>query len=319
MSYTLYALLPTLAPQINDMYPVESTSQMLQGISHSLPGSSQLSTAGTPDSSMVLQEREESASVSGSVAASQTQDGQTSASWSSEFRNVEDSGVISVNDTDEVGLLSLGHLVEEVVVDPFQMSSVVSATISLPTDASISSGSSDISALESPQAPPPPLPSKKELWRDLKLQSIERAITSALLIPLLHILTTSQLATLARSRYLEDVKASLPTPPPSPIRRGYFHSYTIEGMGLSEFVDETTTILNPFTLLPKSISRFLPQSLSASASVPVEATEETKAEDERLYLTYSWWILHEGWKPIAEAVNHAVEQVFTWVICVDQC
>jgi peroxin-3 len=181
--------------------------------------------------------------------------------------------------------------------------SVVSTNISLP-DASVSSGSSDISALESPQIPPPPLPSKKELWRDLKVHSISRALSSAIIVPLLHILTTSQLATLARLRYLDDVKADLPPTPPSPIR-GLLHSYTIEGMGLSEFVDETTTLLNPVGLLPKAISRWLPQAVQ-----PAPPIVEDHTEDERLYLTYSWWILNEGWKPIAQAVNTAVERVF---------
>lgn len=43
LSFTLYALLPTLSPQLDSAYPVELTSQALQGLSN--PVSSQISTA----------------------------------------------------------------------------------------------------------------------------------------------------------------------------------------------------------------------------------------------------------------------------------
>lgn len=41
--------------------------------------------------------------------------------------------------------------------------------------------------------------------------------------------------------------------------------------------------------------------------------EETEVglgkEDERRYLTFSWWLLNEGWKGVAERVKSAVEEV----------
>lgn len=32
-------------------------------------------------------------------------------------------------------------------------------------------------------------------------------------------------------------------------------------------------------------------------------------DDERKYLTFSWWLLNEGWKSVGERVKQAVEEV----------
>lgn len=40
-----------------------------------------------------------------------------------------------------------------------------------------------------------------------------------------------------------------------------------------------------------------------------EAEEVEKAAAERMYLTYSWWILHEGWRVVASRVEAGVENV----------
>jgi peroxin-3 len=41
-----------------------------------------------------------------------------------------------------------------------------------------------------------------------------------------------------------------------------------------------------------------------------EQLEEERSEDERVYLSYSWWILHEGWRGVSQRVREAVEEVF---------
>lgn len=38
--------------------------------------------------------------------------------------------------------------------------------------------------------------------------------------------------------------------------------------------------------------------------------EWMSAELERRYLTFSWWLLHVGWKEVGERVRKAVEAVF---------
>jgi peroxin-3 len=101
-------------------------------------------------------------------------------------------------------------------------------------------------------------------------------------------------------------------------------------MGLTEFVDESTTLLpNPVSLLPIMVTRRLPvwlaprptdqgrndeQERLAEAEAKQAAEEEQEAEAERTYLTYSWWLLHEGWKGVGQRVQHNVERVFGgWV------
>lgn len=103
ISFTLYALLPTLSPQLTSAYPVEETSGLLQGISN--PSSSVASIGATPDTtpanSLLLQGEQEvsvreeepsSASPpgSGTSGISTSVSGPTSAvgeSWASEFQN----------------------------------------------------------------------------------------------------------------------------------------------------------------------------------------------------------------------------------------
>ena len=85
-------------------------------------------------------------------------------------------------------------------------------------------------------------------------------------------------------------------------------------MGLSEYAETTSSTPLQF------ISQLIP-GFSKSGPRPVEVEvfdqdeEEDKAEAERLYLTYSWWLLHEGWQEVADRVDAAVEQVFAkWVL-----
>lgn len=92
-------------------------------------------------------------------------------------------------------------------------------------------------------------------------------------------------------------------------------------MGLGDFVEShTPSYLNPTRYLPTTVSQYLPFVGSAS-DVDHEAEalalagrreeiEADRAEDEKVYLTYSWWILHEGWRGVAQRVEDAVEEVF---------
>jgi len=44
-----------------------------------------------------------------------------------------------------------------------------------------------------------------------------------------------------------------------------------------------------------------------------EVDEEISEQIEIKYLTLSWWILHVGWKDVAERVRRGVEEVFEGV------
>jgi hypothetical protein len=82
ISFTLYALLPTLHPQISAEYPVETISQALQGLS--APASSAAeSTDPTPDSSVVLQPPDPNAHGDAGTHGVQ---GGVEQSWTSDFK-----------------------------------------------------------------------------------------------------------------------------------------------------------------------------------------------------------------------------------------
>jgi hypothetical protein len=44
---------------------------------------------------------------------------------------------------------------------------------------------------------------------------------------------------------------------------------------------------------------------------PIEDIASDEVDDaEREFLSYSWWLLHQGWRGVGERVNRAVEEVF---------
>ena len=170
---------------------------------------------------------------------------------------------------------------------------------------------------------------------------MSRSLTTAYLLPLLYILTSSQLATLARIRYLEDVKrlhdqtasaaASASMDGPSapgdvePVKRSSWLGYfSVTSMGLSDFIEANApnVVRQPLSYLPEAVGRWIPsipfinpaqassEELTLSVVDKVQADMEAEnAEDERVYLSYSWWILHEGWTHVASRVESAVEEV----------
>jgi peroxin-3 len=110
-----------------------------------------------------------------------------------------------------------------------------------------------------------------------------------------------------------------------PPKGGIFSYFSTSSMGLSDYIDSTipSIIPNPLTLIPASLRSYIPFSSALSSSIPGDegisstalrdrsAVEELeKNEAERLYLCYSWWLLNEGWKGIAERVDDIVKDVF---------
>lgn len=108
---------------------------------------------------------------------------------------------------------------------------------------------------------------------------------------------------------------------------GWFSSFSVESMGLTEFVENHTSFLpNPIDYLPGTITSYLPSFLSsrqgdvrknqAQRIGEVQVAEMARQrrieeeEAERLFLSYSWWLLNEGWKGVAERIDEAVGKVF---------
>lgn len=178
---------------------------------------------------------------------------------------------------------------------------------------------------------------------------ISKSLTTAYLVPLLLLLTSAQLSTLARVKYLKDVKGSLPhvadaasspvsatrhrqagtvddmpdeeeeeedDPPVQQVKRtrgSWINYFSVEAMGLADFVDDQTA-KTPLSTLTGYLPSFLHPGRSSRQS-PSEHDaslddEAERAEAERLFLTYSWWLLHEGWKGVADRVDEAVDRIF---------
>ncbi|ODN84237.1 hypothetical protein L202_00232 [Cryptococcus amylolentus CBS 6039] len=396
ISFTLYALLPALRPQISQVFPVEQTSQSLQNftsgdssLSNSVSSVDSSRQETTAENFLHLHHNDESDSkpeqaqvTPGSTQSSPKHPGSidrrhsksspkvpsapgVGESWASEFQRAE--GGDSETETES------GYMVGGSVGVPETddgLSSIISQSISLPaTDISSNSPSppSELSQSSSHfHSPSPPHhhlsppKSKKELWNDLKIQSIARTMTTAYLVPMLYLLTSSQLAILARNTYLKDVKTSITahgasaeageedeedgcqTPrrntseatltglsvdPPKKKKAGWLSSFSIENMGLSDFVESTTSYIpNPTSYLPSTISAYLHSIPLLGSSLGdknqaelvgemnLREMERLKKEEEeaaeRVFLTYSWWILNVGWKGVAERVSEGVQKVF---------
>ncbi|WVO13411.1 hypothetical protein L204_101026 [Cryptococcus depauperatus] len=387
ISFTVYALLPTLYPQVFEAYPVESTSQTIQEFSTLAPLMNESISSvdsSNSDNSLHLQAQRKEKMLDQSIASSTETDENDSGStknhdgtnleaqhalgigesWASEFHkgNGEDpeteSGIISASSETEDGL-----------------SSIVSQSISLPPTDSSSNFASPRSDLSQPDHPNPSSPSigrvyssppamnksKRELWKDLKAQSIARTLTTVYILPMLYLLTSSQLAVIARNAYLNDLRKSynegmntnplgsknedddedgfctprhnaseatltglsMDTATAKKKKNSWLSSFSVDSMGLSEFVESGTSILpNPVNYLPKQITTYLPSFLASHKTNQAQRMGEVnilqieaqrRAEEEAaeiLFLSYSWWILNEGWKVLAARVDEVVDKFF---------
>ncbi|CAK1366505.1 hypothetical protein CB0940_09124 [Cercospora beticola] len=127
------------------------------------------------------------------------------------------------------------------------------------------------STLEVPGGSNRPKRSKGQLWQDMKIQSITRALTLLYSMCLLTLLTRIQLNLLGRRTYLSSVVA-LASPPQDQ------HASTI--------------------------------SLENRDDDNYDNVYGNDFETNRKYLTFSWWLLHRGSKHIMERVMTAVKEVF---------
>jgi len=127
------------------------------------------------------------------------------------------------------------------------------------------------STTEAGALPPRPRRTKAQLWQDMKINSIARALTLIYTLSLLSLLTRIQLNLLGRRTYLSSVVA-LASPPAAA---------------------QSSTI-----------------SLENRDDDNHDNVYGNDFETNRKYLTFSWWLLHRGSKQILERVTRAVREVF---------
>lgn len=139
-------------------------------------------------------------------------------------------------------------------------------------------------ALAKMPSPEELLAEKKEklaLWNELKITAFSRTLTTLYSLVLLSLQTHIQLNLLGRYAYLTSV-ATLSAPASS-----QNHQIRLERHDGLELESE-------------------------DGEVMAQEEDEVKGIDlqtERLYLTFSWWFLHQGWKELADEVQGAVEEV----------
>lgn len=108
-----------------------------------------------------------------------------------------------------------------------------------------------------------------------------RTITSLYIITLLTLQTHVQLNLLGRASYVSSVISTLPS-------SNSTESLEMKGMSYDEDLE---------------------LALYGARKDKDEGRVGVSKETERKYLTFSWWLLHRGWKTIADRVRSAVEEV----------
>lgn len=132
--------------------------------------------------------------------------------------------------------------------------------------------------------------SKTELWREIKIYSLTRAITLIYCSALLIFFTRLQLNILGRKNYVASVIHMAEQ------QRRLKKSHETDSAESSGLLDSSTS------------------GLAASASdIERIALEEEELRVNKMYLTFSWWLLNRGWMSLSERVEAAVSDVFDQV------
>lgn len=146
------------------------------------------------------------------------------------------------------------------------------------------------------EPPPPPEPTRAELWNQIKIfcastmscfelllilavtcrTAFTRTITSLYVLTLLTLQTHVQLNLLGRASYVSSVVSTLP-------------STSTPGQLSATYDDDLELALY-------------------AEKAQLDAIGLSK-DTERKYLTFSWWLLHRGWKVVGARVRSAVEEV----------
>jgi len=120
--------------------------------------------------------------------------------------------------------------------------------------------------------------------------TVTRTLTILYSTTLLSLFTTIQLTVLARSKYVHSI---LQQERDERLRERFEFSASVSSI----FWGGVGNLLDPENL----------------AGDDEEVDEEISEQIEIKYLTLSWWILHVGWKDVADRVRRGVEEVFEGV------
>ena len=113
--------------------------------------------------------------------------------------------------------------------------------------------------------------------------------------------THVQLALLGRASYVSSLLSTLPPRSPSPPRHKRLHAQPDTASSKPSLAE--TDLLDGDVDLERALYDAKQLPLTA------EDEDEQRRDVERKYLTFSWWLLHEGWKMVEKRVEGAVEAV----------
>lgn len=125
--------------------------------------------------------------------------------------------------------------------------------------------------------------SKAELWKEVKMLTFTRTLTTVYSMTLLSMLIHIQVNLLGRMKYVQSVVQLVQQERNRELKKD---SFSIANLILGVDLEASYSPEDIYTIPP------------------------VEEETERKYLTLSWWLLHVGWKDVGERVRRAVEEVF---------
>ncbi|GJE93441.1 peroxin-3 domain-containing protein [Phanerochaete sordida] len=150
------------------------------------------------------------------------------------------------------------------------------------SNSSVSYGDVAIAHEEQP-APQTFTRSKAELWKEVKMLTLTRTLTTLYSMTLLSMLIHIQLNIISRRKYVYHVIESANNERLRENRRDRGSLLNLlSGAGIDDAYNEQDIL----------------------------SYSDLEDEQKRKFLTVSWWLLHVGWKDIGERVRRAVEEVF---------
>ncbi|KAG2348207.1 hypothetical protein BDR05DRAFT_980530 [Suillus weaverae] len=291
--FTIMALVPTLAEQILEEMDVESLTNELQSLSRtSRPRSHFRQPESHSESEVGSASDVHSDAGSASLSSYSGIDGETSSNMTASTGSWVDRFSTSSSHRSASEQLQQPH--DFLTSAGSQLSdSITTASSSLSYNPGAPFHESRASM--SPSTSEGSTRTKAQLWKEVKILTLTRTLTTLYTTTLLSLLTSIQLALLARERYVTSV---LSTERAERIREA---APTLSGLIFREAVSR---VVDVEAIWP---------AWSAGQEDWDEEVEGVSEETEMRFLTLSWWILHVGWKDVAARVRGSVESVFEGV------
>ncbi|PWN19307.1 hypothetical protein BCV69DRAFT_284452 [Microstroma glucosiphilum] len=139
---------------------------------------------------------------------------------------------------------------------------------------------------------------KAALWQQLKIVTFTRSLTAIYAISLLSVLTHVQLNLLGRYAYLRDLAGVKQ-------KEAEVGTETMRALASDPFEDAWASANGTQASNSSSQTKETGKSNSNTSTI--------SAETEERYLTFSWYLLHQGWKDLSERVREKVEKVMSSV------